>query len=90
MYFSGIVPQYLHQKYANASGRKAGPISWPPPSLDLTQWDYHYGRSRKICVPCISGLCSELNTGVTQAVANIDKHTLKKVYKTLNKVYAWY
>lgn len=73
---------------------RAGPVLWPPCSLDLTPCEFVttlYGDIKRILFTVSSPLQSlKLKTKITEAAAGTDKDTLKKVYRTIENRYALY
>lgn len=70
---------------------RAGPVSWPARSPDLTPCDYFLWEYLKYIVyreP--PNNISDLKTKISEAVATIDDDTLEKVYKNMKNGFASY
>jgi len=83
-HFALPVRQYLDTKVPNRWIGRAGPISWPARSPDLTPCDFFlWGFVKDQVFQDLPSSIPQLKTKIRQAIASITQDTLEKVYENL-------
>ena len=81
-HFALPVRQYLNQKLGDRWIGRAGPVSWPPRSPDLTPCDFFlWGYIKDRVFQTLPNTIAELKTKIRAAIQSITEDTLMKVVK---------